>query len=116
MRLDILKQLMKENKKTRHEVSLLSGIPIDTLNKIFAGVIKNPKYAQMEAIARAIGCTTDDFSDAMAGSKAPEDMTQDELEATIKKEGMEFVELFNQLSPQRQKALMDFVRAFVESE
>lgn len=37
-------------KHKRHEIARLSGVPLDTLNKIFQGRTKNPKASTVQAI------------------------------------------------------------------
>lgn len=63
MRLDFINQRKKELGLTNDKLSKLSGVPMGTLSKIMAGLIKNPKLDTLQAIAKALGCTLDDFSD-----------------------------------------------------
>lgn len=43
-----------------------SGVTQSTIDKITAGINQNPKLDTLQAIAKVIGCTLDDFSDAKA--------------------------------------------------
>ena len=54
-KLFILKQRKKELKMTFEELSLASGIPLNTITDIFRGVTKNPRVDTMQAIERALG-------------------------------------------------------------
>lgn len=54
--MDILQ--LKERKKasglTSREIAGLSGIPVSTVNKIFSGATKNPRYSTLLAIEQVI--------------------------------------------------------------
>ena len=49
-----LKKLKKEAGLTNAEIAELSGIPVSTVNKIFSGATKNPRYAAMLAIEQVL--------------------------------------------------------------
>ena len=55
MEVSEIKQYMKENKITYAELSEKSGVPIQTLSKIFAGITPNPRIDTMQAIEKALG-------------------------------------------------------------
>lgn len=55
MDINYVKQVMKEKKITQIQLSELSGIPIQTLRKIFAGYTPNPRIDTVEAIEKALG-------------------------------------------------------------
>lgn len=48
---------------TYNDLALLSHIPISTLTKIGCGLTPNPGYDTMCAIAQALNCSLDEFSD-----------------------------------------------------
>ena len=50
-----IKNYMKQNKITYAELSEKSGVPIQTLSKIFAGITPNPRIDTVEAIEKALG-------------------------------------------------------------
>ena len=54
---------MKDRKYTLEELSELSGIPLSTLSKITSGITPNPRYDTMAAIAQALNCSLDEFSE-----------------------------------------------------
>ena len=48
---------------TYEDLALLSKIPLSTLTKIGSGITANPGYDTMLAIAKALKCSMDEFSD-----------------------------------------------------
>lgn len=58
-----IKEIMKDRKYTLEELSELSGIPLSTLSKITSGITPNPRYDTMAAIAQALNCSLDEFSE-----------------------------------------------------
>lgn len=59
MDIEYVKTIMKDKKITQIELSELSGIPIQTLRKIFAGYTPNPRIDTVEAIEKALGITNE---------------------------------------------------------
>ena len=55
MDLELWKRTMKEKKITQLQLSEMSGIPIQTLRKIFAGYTPNPRVDTVHAIENALG-------------------------------------------------------------
>ena len=49
-----LKELKKEMGMTNSEIAELSGIPVSTVNKIFSGETKNPRYGTLLAIEEVL--------------------------------------------------------------
>lgn len=45
------------------ELSVKSGVPVNTIKKISAGITKDPKVETLRALAYAMGKTLDDFTD-----------------------------------------------------
>lgn len=71
-------QQAKANSKLRTEdISKVSGIPIGTLSKIFAGITKDPKIGTLIAIARALNISVDYL---IFGEISKYDITNTELE------------------------------------
>lgn len=64
MRLERINQLKKEKGLTNAKLSELSGVTQSTLDKITAGINKNPKLDTIEAICRALGCRVADLDDS----------------------------------------------------
>lgn len=63
MWLDSLITLKKTSKKTLKQISDESGVPIGTLNKLFAGQTKDPKLDTIRSVVHALGYTLDDLED-----------------------------------------------------
>ena len=50
-----IKKVLKERKITYLQLSELSGIPLQTISKIFAGITISPRLDTIQAIERALG-------------------------------------------------------------
>lgn len=57
--MDILqiKSVLKERKITYEKLSSMSGVPKQTLQKIFAGYTEHPRIDTLQAIEKALGIT-----------------------------------------------------------
>ena len=53
----------KEKKLTNEELSVLSGVPKGTIDKITSGATKDPKLETLKALARVLDCSLSDFDD-----------------------------------------------------
>ena len=49
-----LNKMKKESGLTNNEIAELSGVPVSTVNKIFSGATKNPRYATLLAIEQVL--------------------------------------------------------------
>ena len=58
---EIISVYRKQERMTIDELSKKSGVPKGTLNKIIGGVTKAPALDTVNAIAKALGKTLDDF-------------------------------------------------------
>lgn len=63
MWLDRLTAIKKASGKTLKQISFDSGVPIGTLNKLFAGQTKDPKLETVRSVVHALGHTLDDLTD-----------------------------------------------------
>lgn len=63
MGLEVIDKLKKSKGLTNEELAKLSGVPKATIDKITAGATKDPKLETVKAIAKALGCTINDFID-----------------------------------------------------
>lgn len=61
---------------TIDELSARSGVPKGTLNKILNGITRDPQLETVKALARALGCTLEDFDD----TPRPRTLTQPEFD------------------------------------
>ena len=80
-----LRKIMKMKNMGNLELSRASGIPLGTLNKIIYGETKSPTLDNMQAIAKALDCTLDDFvrdyePTTIAAHHDSDEWTTDEIE------------------------------------
>lgn len=54
MRIEEIKKILKNNKKTYNNLSEACGIPVGTLRNIFSGFTKNPRLDTMEKIEEGL--------------------------------------------------------------
>lgn len=84
MEIDLLKEKKKQLNMTTEELSQISGVPIGTLNKIFAGQTQDPKFETIKAICRALGMSLADLDayevHTIAAHHEGEEWTEEELE------------------------------------
>ena len=55
MNLEKMKQRKKDLHLTNQELSERSGVPLGTINKIFSGATKSPKYTTLLALETVLG-------------------------------------------------------------
>lgn len=79
MWIDNLSELKKRSGKTLNQISEESGVPLGTLNKLFAGQTKDPKLETIWAVVKALGFTLDDLDET---KKAPTP-SNDDAEAKV---------------------------------
>lgn len=77
MGLEKIAEYKKKLGLTTEELSLKSGVPLGTLNKILSGVTKDPKLETLKAIARVLGLSLDDFDDLETDT--PKEASYDDL-------------------------------------
>lgn len=63
MRYQIINERKRAMNLTNAQLAERAGVTLSTLDKITSGANDNPKLATLQAIARVIGCTLDDFDD-----------------------------------------------------
>lgn len=64
MGLEKINELKKAKRLTNARLAELSGVTQSTLDKITAGINKNPKLETLQALCRALDCTLADLDDA----------------------------------------------------
>lgn len=69
MGLENINKIKKEKGLTNEELAEKSGVPLSTLNKITSGATTDPKLGTLQAIAKVLECTIDDFDDVSIKSK-----------------------------------------------
>lgn len=76
MWIDTLVALKKKSGKTLKQISAESGVPLGTLNKLFAGQTKDPKLETIRAVVYALGFTLDDLDETRNAPAQSEDDTE----------------------------------------
>lgn len=61
-----LNDLKNKSNMTNESISSASGVPLGTVNKIFAGVSKAPSISNVSAIVHSMGFSLDDIDDNQA--------------------------------------------------
>lgn len=61
MWLDAIRNMKAKSGLTTSEIALQSGIPEPTLEKLFAGKVKDPKLPTMQKLVHSFGYTLDDL-------------------------------------------------------
>lgn len=95
MWLETLKLMKKNSGKTNKHISEESGVPLGTVNKLFAGQTKDPKIDTLSAIVHCLGYTLDDLypdsqkqkTPAPEESEAGDKVSMEELTAFLTKAG-----------------------------
>lgn len=100
-----IKQIMRSKHIGNKTLAELSGLPLGTLNKIIYGDTKSPTLDNMQAIAKALGCTLDDFVEDPFESM-PEHLTA--LEQSLLAD-------FRQLNEEGQEKVVEYTSDLVAS-
>lgn len=79
MWLDKLREMKDSSKLTTREISAQSGIPEPTLEKLFAGVTKDPKLETIRQLVHFLGYTLDDLDDTPTKNGAFSPAEQDHI-------------------------------------
>lgn len=76
MWIDALISLKKKSGKTLKQISDDSGVPLGTLNKLFAGQTKDPKLETIRSVVYALGFTLDDLEEKENAPALSKDSTE----------------------------------------
>lgn len=60
---EVINSKKREMGMTNAQLAEKTGVTLSTLDKITSGANQNPKLSTLQAIARVLGCTLDDFDD-----------------------------------------------------
>lgn len=107
MWLDALIVLKKTSKKTLKQIADDSGVPIGTLNKLFAGQTKDPKLDTIRSVVHALGYTLDDLEDT------PTKKSPSAAEAASGEDHI--IALYRELNHEGQEKLIDYADDLVAS-
>ena len=80
MKLEKINQLKKEKGLTNAQLAALSGVTQSTLDKITAGINRNPKLDTLEAVCRALGCRLSDLEEQPVPLASAGGISEPELE------------------------------------
>lgn len=80
MNLERINQLKKEKGLTNAQLAARSGVTQSTLDKITAGINRNPKLETLEAICRALDCRLSDLEEVPAPLSRVGGVSEPELE------------------------------------
>ena len=69
MDIQTIKKIMKERKITQQDLSQMSGVPLQTLRKIFAGYTPSPRINTMQAIEKALGILPEEIDNLSTDKK-----------------------------------------------
>jgi len=104
MTIQEIKAYMKANKITQIELAERSGLPLQTLRKIFCGNTQNPRIDTMQAIEHALGL-----------DQAAEPPPQKEKAAPLTDKQERLLAAFDKLIPPMQDYILNSVEALVDS-
>lgn len=104
MWVDKLREMKDASNLTTREIALQSSIPEPTLEKLFAGVTKDPKLETMRQLVHFLGYTLDDLEDTPA-KKSP---SATEIEAIFPTQLTRIIEIYNKMNPAGQEKLCEY--------
>lgn len=104
MWLDKLRDMKDASSLTTREIALQSGIPEPTLEKLFAGVTKDPKLETMRQLVHFLGYTLDDLEDSPT-EKSPSTI---ETAVIFPAQLARIIDIYNKMNPAGQEKLYEY--------
>lgn len=110
-----LREMKDASNLTTREIALQSGVPEPTLEKLFAGVTRDPKLETMRQLVHFFGYTLDDLEDRpikkspSAAEATPRDLYELSPQMTALYAAM------NQLNDQGQEKVLEYADDLVSS-
>lgn len=97
-----LRGIKAKSQKSTYEISVESGIPEPTLEKIFSGKTKNPGINTIQVLVHTLGHTLDDLYQATEKPLTPEaeDGRHDSVTAQI-------MDIVGQMSPEEKQLYLE---------
>lgn len=92
MKYEIINERKKQLGLTNQMIADATGITLSTMDKITSGINQNPKLDTLQAIAKVIGCTLDDFTD-------------DKKESPLSEEALRIARAFDKMSETGKNAI-----------
>lgn len=83
MTIEEMKRIKNEREYTNEYISRISGVPLATVQKIFAGQTKSPRYDTMQALERVL---TDDYFELRPSERIGE-VREEVFKYEVKKQG-----------------------------
>lgn len=108
MEVSEIKQILKQRKINYIELSKMSGIPLQSLRRIFSGATPNPRNDTMQAIERALGLAP--TAEEMAQGVSNYNLTEDQDELLIL-----YNALGDKLGKEAQKSLILYIKFLLEA-
>ena len=90
MDISIIKNTLIKKKLTYQNLADMSGVPLQTIQKVLAGVTQNPRIDTIQAIEKALGLDNDSSNN-------------------MSEEEKELIALLNQLTDEETKELSNYV-------
>ena len=116
---DYLSKYRKEANLSIDELAEKSGVPKGTINKIIAGTTKSPTLDTVQALAKTLGKSLDDFLDNPPKSKRqPAPLIGDGLEDEDERLIREMREVWGELRPEQKillTRLLETVHALIRA-
>lgn len=105
---DALKEMKRQSGKTTAQIAKESGIPEPTLEKLFAGATKDPKFPTLQKLVHYFGKTLNDLErDCEEGKKnEPTTLSDSELDNNL-------YNLLGQLKPTDLEKVAAFVQGLL---
>lgn len=103
---EALRKMKEQSNLNAEEISAGSGIPVPTLEKIFAGVTKDPKLTTIKNLVHFLGYTLDDLFQDESIKKAPPEIGEDESN---------LLDLFSQLNEEGQEKVIGYAKDLVQT-
>lgn len=102
--LNRIKKLCREKNIAYKDLSDMTGISVSTISKFMSGVIREPSYATVEKLAKALDVTIDYLIYGL---------TQEEVQ---KREEKEILELYSYLNTVGKTKVIDYILDLMEIE
>ena len=110
MDIGYLKSVKRRLGMTTEELSKKSGIPIGTLNKIFAGQTFDPKFGTVTAVCKALGVS---IADLEICENSTDRVT---VSVVCDPETIEFAKLFEQLNSYNKGVIIGRIESLLERQ
>lgn len=101
MEISEIKKVLKSKKITYDQLSIMSGVPKQTIQKIFAGYTKHPRIDTLSAIEQALGIAED--KNTLTNS------------VILREDELRLIAAYNSLVPAMQDYVLEIVERLVKT-